>query len=621
MRLCRALLLLLFICGVNLKNVRAERQLLAKIHSYYQSFHSMNIESELFVEEKEGMLIDDKNAALWVHVLFSDMSSRAAVKSKVNLSYYIDENYPNIPEKWVKKFQYSVTDGSTSQLGAKKVRSKQKYVKIPGNVYDFSKPIQKVKLVIDARSAAKYGWSARKHSKERIFYVAPHPRFRNKKIQTKALLKLSGWSNSRSVILDALSQMFLEFRDPAYKLKDDEVPKNKMRRYLKYLNEYMGKYYDEIDFKAYLAEFIIAYSRGIEEKIDFPVEWGSFLGVPDKDFNLRNLTPSTQDLMFGFDNSLRANRHFLALVRLVADELGLLEKMKVIQEVSAEELNRLAVFMDIKNRNGFIDRVNLLRKTEQRKIEAFSAVAIDLKRMLGWDEQGFRWLPLERSPIYETANNLMLKDTRKREFIDATVIEAVRGLYWSLFFVVASEDYFSRVFVELADTALGIFQLAPPQISFSLDNQILFNGDDGILIARVYNPSKYIALNNVHLLMEKKNLRRLLFYRGDNLQTVKMLRPQEVKYVFFRFSCIGIGTDVPVMRLRYNRDFESEVRVGPVTVMRKDEFISQKMEQLQNVVEKDVYNSYSHLRDKLEKFQNKMMKKRWQHEQSVRNNK
>ena len=55
------------------------------------------------------------------------------------------------------------------------------------------------------------------------------------------------------------------------------------------VNDYTDNYFDEVDFKAYMSEFVTAYSRGIEEKIEFPVQVDQFLNIPDKDFDLKNL--------------------------------------------------------------------------------------------------------------------------------------------------------------------------------------------------------------------------------------------------------------------------------------------------------------------------------------------
>ena len=39
------------------------------------------------------------------------------------------------------------------------------------------------------------------------------------------------------------------------------------------INKYTDTYFDEVDFKAYMSEFVTAYSRGIEEKIEFQYKW------------------------------------------------------------------------------------------------------------------------------------------------------------------------------------------------------------------------------------------------------------------------------------------------------------------------------------------------------------
>jgi hypothetical protein len=581
-----------------------DRQVIASINTSYHSFHTLDVESRIFVEEEEGLLLDHVNGDVYVHVKLLDESGKSGATSDIDIDFFVDTNFPSIPENWVKRFNRKIRDGAVDHVGPTRRRfEREEYIRIPGTVFDFSRPLNKVKLEMKARTAVKHGWTTRNHAVSRVFYVSPRPLFQRKPINTKSILKMNAWAHSRSAMLEVLFDLFRLMMDPAYKIKEGIQPLNLMSEYRRFQMAYMNKYFGEIDFKAYLAEFVISFSRGIDEKLEFPVEWGSFLNVPDKDFDLHGALPAANEMMTNFENTLANNRHFVALVRQMGEELGLLPKLHSLREYSQEELERLAVFMSVDTRNEYIERINLLRKTELKKKGAYEAIGVDLKRMLGWNYQVKNWLPLERSPVFEMAGRLAFRDDGRREFVEPAVLEAVRGLFFSLFFVLAAEEYYSRVTIELAETAAAVFQHAPPQVTFSLDNQILFNGDDGILVARVYNPSRYVSLNNVHLLMEKKNLRRMIFYRGDNLQTIERLKPQEVRYVFFRFSCIGVGTDTPVMKVRYNQDFETEVRVIPVNVQRKDEFLSRKMEKLADVSEQDVYNSFSRLRDKLLQFQ------------------
>lgn len=582
------------------------RQVIAEINTSYHSFHTLDVETRIFAEEEEGFLLDQLSGDLYVHIKLLDESSKSGAASDIEIDLFVDDNFPVIPANWVKKFNYRLKDGAVDSVGpVRRHFEKEEYVRIPGNVFDFTRPLNRVKLEIRARTAVKHGWTTRNHGVSRVFYVSPRPRFQQKPIDTKSILKLNTWAHSRSTMLEVLFDLFRLLQDPSYKIKEGVQPLELLQEYKKYQYSYLKKYFGEIDFKAYLAEFVISFSRGIDEKLEFPVEWGTFLSVPDKDFDLTGALPAANNMMTGFANNVVNNRHFVTLVRQLSEELALLPKLHTLREYSKEEIERLAVFMSVDTRNGYIERINLLRKTELKKKAAYEAIGIDLKRMLGWGQQSRDWLPLERSPVFELANELAFRDDGRREFIEPSVLEAVRGLFFSLFFVLAAEEYYSRVTIELAETAAAVFQHAPPQITFSLDNQILFNGEDGILVARVYNPSRYISLNNVHILMEKKNLRRLIFYRGDNLQTIERLKPQEVRYVFFRFSCIGIGTDSPVMKVRYNQDFETEVRVIPITVQRKDEFLNQRMEQLADVSEHDVYNSFTRLRDKLLSIQDR----------------
>ena len=103
-----------------------------------------------------------------------------------------------------------------------------------------------------------------------------------------------------------------------------------------------------------------------------------------------------------------------------------------------------------------------------------------------------------------------------------------------------------------------------------------------------------------------------MFYRGDNMQSLDLIKPQEVKYVFFRFSTIGIGTDYPTILVRYNQDFETVVRVDPIAVKRKDEFLTEAMQKVENFTQKDVVNSYSRLKDRLKSFQEKLNNMNWE---------
>ena len=382
-------------------------------------------------------------------------------------------------------------------------------------------------------------------------------------------------------------------------------------RYLRKVNNYTDNYFDEVDFKAYMSEFVTAYSRGIEEKIEFPVQVDQFLNIPDKDFDLKNLMKEVGRQVEEMPRTVKNSRHYLALIKLVGIELDLLPKLFQLKTLSEKELERLAVFQNISGRNGYIERLNMLKKNSLKQQDAYEAIGQDLKRMLGWNSNIKSWNALEQSPIYQLANSEIFS-SKKDQLVAREVIQAVRGLYYSMFFILGSELYFSKILTEVIDAAMGVFQLAPPEISFRLDNEILFNGEEGVLIARVHNPSRYLALKNVHLLMEKNNLRRLLFYRGDNMQSLDLIKPQEVKYVFFRFSTIGIGTDYPTMLVRYNKDFETVVRVDPIAVKRKDEFLTDAMEKVENFAQKDVVNSYSKLKDRLRSFQDKLNNMNWE---------
>ena len=60
--------------------------------------------------------------------------------------------------------------------------------------------------------------------------------------------------------------------------------------------------------------------------------------------------------------NVKNSRHYLALVKLVGIELDLLPKIFQLKSLSEKELERLAVFQSINGRNGYIERLNMLKK-------------------------------------------------------------------------------------------------------------------------------------------------------------------------------------------------------------------------------------------------------------------
>ena len=603
--------LLLFFKTGNAKSLETDRQVIAEAYTSYHSFHSIDVRSKVFADSEESILFEEEDGDLWVRILFSDKSRRSAVQSDLNIRLWEDVNYPKSPANWIEKFNKTVAEGNGVNVDTNRTFTKQNYVKLPGSLFDRTKSIHRVKLEISLQTSVKFGWATRQSRSSKTFFLSHYPKFSGKRLRTRAVQKLNSWAYSRSIMLQDVMSVFRDFMDPTYKIKDGEWPQKRALRYLRKVNNYTDNYFDEVDFKAYMSEFVTAYSRGIEEKIEFPVQVDQFLNIPDKDFDLKNLMKEVGRQVDEMPRTVKNSRHYLALIKLVGIELDLLPKLFQLITLSEKELERLAVFQNISGRNGYIERLNMLKKNSLKQQDAYEAIGQDLKRMLGWNSNIKSWNALEQSPIYQLANSEIFS-SKKDQLVAREVIQAVRGLYYSMFFILGSELYFSKILTEVIDAAMGVFQLAPPEISFRLDNEILFNGEEGVLIARVHNPSRYLALKNVHLLMEKNNLRRLLFYRGDNMQSLDLIKPQEVKYVFFRFSTIGIGTDYPTMLVRYNKDFETVVRVDPIAVKRKDEFLTDAMEKVENFAQKDVVNSYSKLKDRLRSFQDKLNNMNWE---------
>ncbi len=588
-----------------------ERQVIAEAYTSYHSFHSIDVRSQVFADSEESILFEEEDGDLWIRLLFSDKSRRSAVQSNINIRLWEDVNYPKSPSNWVEKFKKEVAEGSGVAVDSSRTFTKQSYVKLPGSLFDRAKSIHRVKLEISLQTSVKFGWATRQSQSSKTFFLSHYPKFSGKRLKTRSIQKLNNWAYSRNIMLQDIMNVFRDFMDPTYKIKDGEWPQKRALRYLNNVNQYTNTYFDEVDFKAYMSEFVTAYSRGIEEKIEFPVQVDQFLNIPDKDFDLKTLMMEVNRQIDEMPRTIKNSRHYLALIKLVGIELDLLPKIFQLRSLSEKELERLSVFQNINSRNGYIERLSMLKKNSLKQQDAYDAIGQDLKRVLGWNSNVKSWNALEQSPIYRLANSEIFS-SKQDQLVAREVIQAVRALYYSMFFILGSELYFSKILTEVIDAAMAVFQLAPPEISFRLDNEILFNGEEGVLIARVHNPSRYLALKNVHLLMEKNNLRRLMFYRGDNMQSLDLIKPQEVKYVFFRFSTIGIGTDYPTILVRYNQDFETVVRVDPIAVKRKDEFLTEAMQKVENFTQKDVVNSYSRLKDRLKSFQEKLNNMNWE---------
>ena len=65
--------------------------------------------------------------------------------------------------------------------------------------------------------------------------------------------------------------------------------------------------------------------------------------------------------------TVKNSRHYLALIKLVGIELDLLPKLFQLKTLSEKELERLAVFQNIRGRNGYIERLNMLKKNSLKQ--------------------------------------------------------------------------------------------------------------------------------------------------------------------------------------------------------------------------------------------------------------
>ncbi len=585
----------------------SEPQVIAEAKTSYHSFHSIDVQAMVFAKDGQSLLMEDEKGDLYVRIAFADHSRRSAVQSQVEIRFLEDVNYPNLPQKWVPRFERVVEEGSIRDPVSGKIVRRQKMVKIPGEIFDLSVPIHRVRLEIALSTHVKFGWASRQSHVSRVFFLSPYPHFRGRRLNTFAIQKLNTWAYAKYRVLQSMLSLFKELMDPTYKIHSDGNPHQRLKAYLEQVKSYLESSYEGVDFRAYMTEFITSYSGELEEKIEFPVETRSFLGVEDKDFRLKSLIPSLSATLVDFPANDEDYAQYLALLRLVGMELGFLEKVYEARNLAREEMERLSVFQVVETRNGYVERLNLLEKNTLKQQRAYAALGKDLKRTLGWNPRLKQWSPLERSPIFDLAHGELFGKDGVR-LVDRSVIEAVRAVYYSVFFILGGENHYAKVLEKTVETAMSVFQLSPPEITFSLDNDLLFNGEDGILIARVFNPSKYLSLKNIHILVEKNNLRRVIFYRGDNLQTLPLLKPQEVRFVFFRFSCIGIGTDHPSLKVRYNQDFQTDVRIMPIAVTRKDEFLAGAMERANEFTEDTTVNSYTRLREKISSFQDRLKK-------------
>jgi len=579
----------------------SELQIVGRAAIAYRAFHALSVMTEIVPQEGEAFVITHPAQDLGIAITLDNSSGRDSASSKIQIRYYEDVNYPYFPEKWQLKFERSISDRDRDLSS----------VRIPGHLYERFRPIHRVRLELSVESGIRSNWIGAKDKVVRTFFVAPYPKIGSQQIETASVLRLSLWAYARSRMLENSMKIFGGLMDPTYRIEEGRTPAQISLRFGKQVQDYLGRFFGELNFKPWLAEFISSYARGLEEKIEFPVEFNSFLNVPDLDFDLRSLLPATIGLTQGYPKNVENYKDFTALFRIIGLELDLARKITEAREEVSQGIELLYSFQNLRDQQEFVRQIALIKKNEEDKQRKFAAIGKDMKRILGWDEKNQTWTPLQRSPIFELANNAVFTNGR-REFIEAQVIEAVRGMYFTLFFILAAEDYYSRVFVELSETALGIFQLSPPEITFELDREILLHSDPGVLIARVFNPSRYLTLQNVHLLMEKQNLRRLLFFRGDNVQTIPSLAPQSTAFVFFRFTATGIGTDHPRLRVRYNQDFTTTVQAIPVTIQRKDEFLNKAMEKVDAVVEDDSVNAYSRLRQKIQGLQDRLEQKSWE---------
>ena len=101
------------------------------------------------------------------------------------------------------------------------------------------------------------------------------------------------------------------------------------------------------------------------------------------------------------------------------------------------------MFQNISGRNGYIERLNMLKKNSLKQQDAYEAIGQDLKRMLGWNSNIKSWNALEQSPIYQLANSEIFS-SKKDQLVAREVIQAVRGLYYSMFSFRGGELYFQK---------------------------------------------------------------------------------------------------------------------------------------------------------------------------------
>ncbi len=610
--LLRFILLIFFF-----KSFCAEEQerYVAHAHMSFKAFHAMAVLADIVPSNGDVWLMDDPNRDLLVNVSMNDRSRRTVVSSHVRIEVWEDMQWPRLPEKWEKRFEKTVSYRGQSYLAGSAEEEASEIVRIPGSLFRTVHPMHRIRLRLSVRGDISDGWIGREDIKESVFFTSPMPRLEGRLIHTASVPRLTRWAYARARVLEQARELFARMMDPTYRYSERQNVALDSMQWLRDVHTYLNRYHWEVNFKPWMAEFVTSYAKGLAEPVQFPVEFGSFLNVPDPDFSFKELMPSLVGMAKGYNVNPENQNDFLALTRIVGLELRLLERIHEVSESVHRGIELMSSLQNLPSREDYVKQVTLIQKNEEEKHRRFESLGMDMKRILGWDNDNGRWIPLNRSPFFELANSEIYK-TGRREFIEATVIEAVRGLYWGLFFILASEDHYSKTFMELAETALGVFQLSPPQITFQLDREILFNGEPGVLIARVFNPSRYLALKNIHLLVEKQNLQHTLFFRGDNLQTVAHLEPQAAKHVFFRFTGIGVGTDHPRLRVRYNQDHQTLAQAIPVTITRKDAFLAQAQEKAQDAIGRDAAGSFSRLREKLEGLADRIEEERMRQTQN-----
>ena len=122
------------------------KQYIAKAHTSYHSFHSIDVKAQVYAKNGQTILFEDPDQDLYIKVFFSDHSRRSGVKSQVEIKFEHDVNYPKLPEKWLPLFEKVVAEGSSQAYGMNEVLKRNQSVKIPGSLFPVDKVVHKVRL-------------------------------------------------------------------------------------------------------------------------------------------------------------------------------------------------------------------------------------------------------------------------------------------------------------------------------------------------------------------------------------------------------------------------------------------------------------------------------------------